>query len=325
MTAAQMTPASVLTPLVDKVKALPKVALLVGGALLVALVVALALWNRAPDYKVLFTNLSDRDGGAIVTALNQMNVPYRFEQGSAALMVPAEKVHETRLALASQGLPRGGSVGFELLDKAQFGASQFTEQVNYQRALEGELARSIEAVQAVESARVHLAIPRQSIFVRERQAPTASVLLPLFPGRTLDDAQVAAVAHLVSSSVPELTVPNISIVDQYGRLLSLPGGEGRGMDAGQFRRVRDIEQAYAQRIEAILTPLLGPGNVRAQVSAQVDFSRREETSEVYRPNQEPGQAAVRSRQTSESAENGAGPAQGVPGALSNEPPRDPVV
>lgn len=324
MSPTSTMPAGALNPLLDKIKSVPKVALMVGGALLVALIIALALWNRAPEYKVLFTNLSERDGGAIMGALNQMNVPYRFAEGSAALMVPADKVHETRLALASQGLPRGGSVGFELLDDSKFGVSQFTEQVNFQRALEGELARSIEAVQAVQSARVHLAMPKQSVFVRNRQAPSASVLLNLFPGRTLDDTQVAAVAHLVSSSVPDLTVANISIVDQYGRLLSLPEGEGRGMDAGQMRQVRDIEQSYAQRIEALLTPLLGPGNARAQVSAELDFSRREETSEVYRPNEDPNQAAIRSRQTSESLQRGPGLAQGVPGALTNQPPVDPV-
>lgn len=317
-------PAGALNPLLDKIKSLPKAALIVGGALLVAVVIAVALWNRAPEYKVLFTNLNERDGGAIMGALNQMNVPYRFSEGSAALMVPADKVHETRLALASQGLPRGGSVGFELLDDSKFGVSQFTEQVNFQRALEGELARSIEAVQSVQSARVHLAMPKQSVFVRNRQAPSASVLLNLFSGRTLDEAQVAAIAHLVSSSVPDLTVANISIVDQYGRLLSLPQGEGRGMDAGQTRQVRDIEQSYAQRIEALLTPLLGPGNARAQVSAELDFSRREETSEVYRPNEDPNQAAIRSRQTSESLQRGPGAAQGVPGALTNQPPVDPV-
>lgn len=315
---------NVFAPVLERVKTLPKVALLVAGAAVVALLVALALWSREPEYKVLFANLSERDGGAIMAALNQMNVPYRFQDGSAALLVPANRVHETRLSLASQGLPRGGSVGFELLDDSKFGASQFTEQVNFQRALEGELARSIEAVQVVQSARVHLAIPRQSLFMRNRQEPTASVLLNLYPGRAMDDSQVAAIAHLVSSSVPELTVQNISVVDQYGRLLSLPAGEGRGMDAGQFQRVRDIEHTYAQRIEAILTPLLGPGNARAQVSAEMDFSRREETQEVYRPNEEPGQAAIRSRQTSDALQQGGGLPQGVPGALTNQPPVDPV-
>ncbi|MCK9512038.1 MAG: flagellar M-ring protein FliF [Pigmentiphaga sp.] len=316
-------PAS-LAPLIDRIRALPRLTLIVGAALAVALVAAALLWSRDPGYQVLFTNLNERDGGAIIAALTQMNVPYQFQAGSGALMVPAARVHETRLSLAAQGLPRGGSVGFELLDESQFGASQFTEQVNYQRALEGELARSIESIQAVESARVHLAIPRQSLFVRDRQPPTASVLVHLYPGRVLDPAQVAAIAHLVSASVPDLAVPNISIVDQYGRLLSTQDADGRGMDASQLRQVRDIEQVYAQRIEAILTPLVGPGNARAQVAAELDFTRREETSETYRPNQLPGQAAVRSQQIHLSRQTGTELPQGIPGALSNQPPLDPV-
>lgn len=315
-----MNTTAALNPLLDRVRSAPRALLLVGAAMLVAVIVAFALWSRGPEYRVLFANLAERDGGAIVAALNQMNVPYRFADGSAALMVPAERVHETRLALAAQGLPRGGSVGFELLDNAKFGASQFTEQVNFQRALEGELARSIASVQSVREARVHLALPRQSMFVRDRQPPSASVMLQLYPGRALDDAQVAAIAHLVSASVPDLNIANISIVDQFGRLLSLPAGEGRGADPAEFRRIREIERAYAQRIESILVPLLGPGNAHAQVTADVDFSRREETSEAYRPNQGPDQAAVRSRQSSDSLQNGTLGAQGVPGALTNQPP-----
>src|SRR5690606_11508218 len=189
--------------------------------------------------------------------------------------------HETRLQLASQGLPRGGSVGFELLDNARFGASQFAEQISYQRGLEGELARSIQAMHSVESARVHLAMPRQSLFVRERQAPTASVLLNLYPGRSVSDSQVSAIAWLVSASVPELTVDNVSIVDQTGRLLSAPGGAGRGMDADQLRYVRELEQRTVERILSLLNPLVGYGNVHAQATAEVDFSQREQTSEVY--------------------------------------------
>ncbi|GAA5234009.1 flagellar basal-body MS-ring/collar protein FliF [Verticiella sediminum] len=319
-----MNAGSTLEPLLARLRAAPRFALIGIAALVVALLVALALWSRSPDYRVLFADLSERDGGAIVAALGQMNVPYRFADGSAAIMVPAERVHETRLALASQGLPRGGSVGFELLDQGKFGASQFTEQVNFQRALEGELARSIESINAVESARVHLALPRQSMFLRERQPPTASVMLQLYPGRTLDESQVAAIGHLVSASVPELSVSNISVVDQFGRLLSLPGSDGRGAGTAEFRRVRDIEQSYVQRIESILTPILGPGNARAQVTAEVDFSRREETVEVYRPNQEPGQAAIRSQQTSESVQYGNAMPQGIPGALTNQPPANPA-
>lgn len=307
-------------PVLERVRALPKPVLLGAAAALVAVIVAVVMWSSEPKYKVLFSNLDDRDGGAIVTALGTMNVPYRYNENGTALLVPADRVYDARLQLASQGLPRGGSVGFELMDNARFGASQFAEQINYQRGLEGELARSIEAMNTVQHARVHLAMPRQSLFVRERQAPTASVLLNLYPGRSLSDAQVSAISWLVASSVPELTAESVSIVDQNGRLLSAPLGEGRGMDADQLRFVREIEQRTVERILTILNPLVGPGNVHAQATADVDFSRREETSEVYRPNQEPGQAAVRSQQTSDSTQRGVGPAQGVPGALSNQAP-----
>lgn len=309
-------------PVLERVRALPKPVLIGAAAALVAVIVAVAMWSSEPKYKVLFSNLDDRDGGAIVTALGTMNVPYRYNENGTALLVPADRVYDARLQLASQGLPRGGSVGFELMDNARFGASQFAEQINYQRGLEGELARSIEAMHTVQHARVHLAMPRQSLFVRERQAPTASVLLNLYPGRSLSDAQVSAISWLVASSVPELTAESVSIVDQNGRLLSSPLGEGRGMDADQLRFVREIEQRTVERILTILNPLVGPGNVHAQATADVDFSRREETSEVYRPNQEPGQAAVRSQQTSDSTQRGVGPAQGVPGALSNQAPAD---
>lgn len=307
-------------PVLEKIRALPKPVLLGAAAALVALIVAVAMWSSEPNYKVLFSNLDDRDGGAIVTALGTMNVPYKYNDTGTALLVPADRVYDARLQLASQGLPRGGSVGFELMDNARFGASQFAEQINYQRGLEGELARSIESMHTVQHARVHLAMPRQSLFVRERQPPTASVLLNVYPGRSLSDAQVSAISWLVASSVPELTAENVSIVDQNGRLLSAPTGEGRGMDADQMRMVRETEQRTVERILTILNPLVGPGNVHAQASAEMDFSRREETSEVYRPNQEPGQAAIRSQQTSESNQRGINPAQGVPGALSNQPP-----
>lgn len=307
-------------PVLEKIRALPKPVLLGAAAALVALIVAVAMWSSEPKYKVLFSNLDDRDGGAIVTALGTMNVPYKYNDTGTALLVPADRVYDARLQLASQGLPRGGSVGFELMDNARFGASQFAEQINYQRGLEGELARSIESMHTVQHARVHLAMPRQSLFVRERQPPTASVLLNVYPGRSLSDAQVSAISWLVASSVPELTAENVSIVDQNGRLLSAPTGEGRGMDADQMRMVRETEQRTVERILTILNPLVGPGNVHAQASAEMDFSRREETSEVYRPNQEPGQAAIRSQQTSESNQRGINPAQGVPGALSNQPP-----
>jgi flagellar M-ring protein FliF len=307
-------------PMLERLRTVPKPLLIGTAAAVVAIIIAAVMWGRDPNYKVLFSNLDDRDGGAIVAALNQMNVPYRFNETGTAILVPGEKVYDARLQLAGQGLPRGGSVGFELMDNARFGASQFTEQINYQRGLEGELARSIESMNAVQHARVHLALPRQTLFVRDRRPPTASVILTLYPGRSIGDSQVSAISWLVASSVPDLTITNVSIVDQNGRLLSSPSGEGRGMDADQMRFVRETEQRTVERILAILNPLVGPGNVHAQASADVDFSRREETSEVYRPNQEPGQSAVRSQQTNDSQQLGINPAQGVPGALSNQPP-----
>jgi flagellar M-ring protein FliF len=290
---------------------------------IVALIVVAAMWLQAPSYKVLFSNVEDRDGGAIVNALTALKVPYKLGDTGNTILVPADRVHEARLQLAQQGLPRNGHAGFELLDQNRFGASQFAEQVNYQRALEGELANSVKSLNAVQDARVHLALPRESLFVRDRQPPTASVLVNLYPGRTLSESQVSAISWLVSSSVPHLTADHVSVVDQNGRMLSLPAGEA-GMENTRRDLINDIEQRTMQRILTLLTPLVGSGNVRAQVSADVDFSQREQTSEVYRPNQKPGQAAVRSEQTSSSMQNGVDPAQGIPGALTNQPPANPV-
>ncbi|AQS50357.1 flagellar M-ring protein FliF [Paenalcaligenes hominis] len=310
-------------PGLDFLRNLPRTAQIAGAAGVVALVLVAALWSRAPDYNVLFSNLDDKDGGAIVTALGQMNVPYQFSDNGSAILIPKERVHEVRMQLASQGLPRGGNVGFELLDQARFGASQFTEQVTYQRALEGELASSISAVHAVQDARVHLAIPRESLFVRDRQAPTASVLLTLYSGRSLSESQVSAIQWLVSSSVPSLSADNVSVVDQDGRLLTAPSGQA-GANSAQRDFTTDIEHRAVQRIMTLLNPLLGTGNVRAQVSADIDFSAREHTSEVYRPNQKPGEAAVRSEQSSVALNNTATNPEGVPGALTNQPPLNPV-
>lgn len=306
-------------PALEKLSHLPKPVLIGAAAAVIAVVVVLLLLGRAPAYGLLFSNLEDRDGGAIVTALTQMNVPYQFSESGSAILVPKDKVHEVRLQLAGQGLPRGGGVGFELMDNTRFGASQFTEQITYQRALEGELANTIQAVHAVKTARVHLAIPRESLFVRERQAPTASVLLTLQQARTLSAGQVAAITWLVSSSVPNLSAENVSVIDQNGRLLTSPTGEA-GVDGTQRSFVHDVEQRTVQRIMTLLTPLVGAGNVRAQASAEVDFSQREQTSEVYRPNQTPGEAAVRSEQTSASVQSRVQPPEGIPGALTNQPP-----
>lgn len=318
MTAAVALPGR-SAEVLERLKANPKLPLMLAGAALAAAIAVGVLWSRSPDYKVLYSNLSERDGGAVLQSLQQMNVPYKFAEGGGAVMVPAEKVHEIRLRLASQGLPKSGTTGMELMDNQKFGISQFAEQVNYQRGLEGELARSIESIAAVQSARVHLAIPKPTLFVRERQKPTASIVLQLHPGRAIDEGQVAAISHLVSSSVPELTPKSISIVDQHGNLLSNTGNE-RMLDATQLKYVNALEQNYLKRIEAILTPIVGKDNVRAQVTADVDFSIVEHTDESYKPNQDPTRTAIRSQQTSESTQQGATPPGGVPGALSNQPP-----
>jgi len=304
--------------LLEKVKANPRLPMMLGGAALVAAIAVGVMWSRAPDYKVLYSNLSERDGGAVIQSLQQMNVPYKFAEGGGAVMVPAEKVHETRLRLAGQGLPKSGTTGMELMDNQKFGISQFAEQVNYQRGLEGELARSIESIGAVQAARVHLAIPKPTLFVRERQKPTASVVLQLYPGRAIDEGQVAAITHLVSSSVPELTPKSISIVDQHGNLLS--GNSDRSLDATQLKFVQQVEQNYVKRVESILVPILGKDNVHAQVTADVDFSSVEHTDESFKPNQDPTNAAIRSQQVSESNTQNSAPVGGVPGALSNQPP-----
>ena len=294
--------------------------LMIGLAAIVSLVAAAWMWGQSSDYRVLYTNLSDRDGGAIIGSLQQMNVPYKFADGGGALLVPAGQVHEMRLRLAGQGLPKGGLVGFELMETQKLGTSQFQEQVNYQRALEGELARSIQALSAVQTARVHLAISKPSVFVREQQKPSASVMLNLHPGRTLDATQVSAIVHLVSSSIPDLPVKNVNIIDQSGNLLTTQVGSELGLAPGQLKYLHEVEHSFVKRIEAIITPISGQGNVLAQVTADMDFTLSENVAEIYTPNQSaPG--AMRSQQLSESGSGGAAAsASGVPGALSNQPP-----
>ncbi|KPQ22312.1 MULTISPECIES: flagellar basal-body MS-ring/collar protein FliF [unclassified Halomonas] len=298
----------------------PIVALLIAGAASIAVVAALMMWASSPDYRVLYNNLDEADGGRIITELDGRGVPYRFSENGQALMVPSDQVHPLRLYLAEQGLPQGGNVGLELMDNQAFGVSQFAEQVNYQRGLEGELSRSIESLGPVEGVRVHLSMAKPSVFIRDREPAKASVVLTLLPGRVLGDGQVSAIVHMVSSSVPELSPEDVSVVDQNGRLLSADSGGNNDLDGSQLEYLAEVESSYQRRIEHILAPILGEENVRAQVAAQVDFSQREETSERYGPNQPPNEAAVRSRQLSLSLDGEDPLGTGIPGALSNTPP-----
>lgn len=316
---ATATPQNKTVEWVNRLRANPKIPLMVAGAAAVAILVAMVLWAKSPDYRTLFSNLSDQDGGAIVTQLTQMNVPYRFADNGGALEVPADKVHELRLRLAQLGLPKGGAVGFELLDQEKFGISQFSEQVNYQRALEGELSRTIETLGPVKSTRVHLAMPKPSLFVREQKSPSASITVNLEPGRALDEGQISAVVHLVSSAVAGLPPGNVTVVDQGGHLLTQSNTSARDLNDAQLKYTADVESRVQRRIEAILGPIVGNGNVHAQVTAQVNFDNKEQTDEQYRPNGDPNQAAIRSRQVSENDQVGSPYPGGVPGALSNTP------
>jgi flagellar M-ring protein FliF len=298
-----------------------RILMMIGAAAVIALMVGVWMWSQKVEYRVLFSNFSDRDGGAIVASLQQMNVPYKFSDSGAAILVPETVVHEARLKLAAQGLPKGGNVGFELMENQKLGISQFLEQVNFQRALEGELARSIESLDSVAGARVHLALPKSSVFVRDQQKPTASVILNLRAGRVLDNEQVSAIVHLVASSVPELPPKNVTIIDQNGNLLSSDAKKANssGLDPTQLKYVQDVQTDIVKRVESIVSPIVGLGNVRAEATADIDFSRTEQAAEVYKPNQAPNTAAVRSQQSAETS-NGGQSASGVPGALSNQPP-----
>ena len=298
-----------------------KILLLVSLAAIVALVVATSTWLKHADYRILFSNISERDGGAIIAALDQMNVPYKFSDSGGAVLIPGGKVHEVRLRLASQGLPKSGGVGFELMENQKFGISQFAEQVNYQRGLEGELSRTIQSIGAVQSARVHLAIPKPSVFVREELKPSASVLLNLYPGRMLEPSQIAGIQNLVAASVPNLAFSAVTLIDQSGAMLSQLKSKLMevGLDPTQIRYVREIEANAIKRVDDILSPIVGQGNARVQIAADVDFSQSEQTAETHRPNTTPPDVSIRSQQTSESA-SATPSAQGIPGALSNQPP-----
>ena len=298
--------------------------LAIGVALLVVVAIVGVVMGRQAEWRVLYANLADKDGGAIVAQLSTMNVPYKYADGGGAILVPSDRVYDTRLRLASLGLPKGSVAGFEMMESNRFGMTQFQERLTFQRGLEGELTRSIQALSSVQSARVHLALPNQNGFFREQQKPSASILVSLHPGSTLDRAQLAGIIHLVASSVPELLPAAVSVLDDTGKLLSAQtgGADGSGVDAQQLQYVQQLEQLYSRRILEILEPVVGRKNVKAQVSAEIDFSQTESTSESHKPNQTSDSGSVRSQQVVESNNGGGASAapSGVPGATSNQPP-----
>ena len=300
----------------------PLVMLAIGGAALAVIALALTFGGPRSDYKVLFAGLSDKDGGAVIAQLSQMNVPYRMNEGGNAILVPATQVHEVRMKLGLQGLPRAGTTGYELLDAPKFGQTQAGENVAIKRAIEGELMRTISSLSAVQNARVLLAMPASNGFFRDQQKPSASVVVSLHPGRSLDAAQLAGIVHLVSASVPELSPKAVSVVDGNGTLLTQqdPAAGLGGLDAQQLKYVQQIEGSLQRRVFELLEPVMGRENLRVSVTADVDFSESLQVSEQYRPNQGNEPAAVRSQQTSESTGGNTAPPGGIPGAQANQPP-----
>jgi len=292
--------------------------LLLGIAAAVAIGIGIVMWSRAPNFSLLYANLDDKDAAQVVQALQTANVDYQLGNGGTTIFVNAGELSQTRLKLASLGLPRGSGAAGGMTGDAQnpFGMSEMAEKARYQQLLETDLASTIATLQSVKSARVHLALPKGSAFIRDRSEASASVMLALYPGRQLDASQVGAVVHLVAASVPELDPRRVSVIDQAGQLLTSmdPTSEAAIGDA-RLRLVRQMETGFAGRIEELLAPLVGAGHVRAQVVAQMDFTETEKTSENF----DPQRTTLRSEQSASERRVDA-PAAGVPGALSNQPP-----
>ncbi|MGD9601972.1 MAG: flagellar basal-body MS-ring/collar protein FliF [Gammaproteobacteria bacterium] len=305
----QTSPAAILRQLV----------VMLGIAASVALGVYVVMWAREPSYTLLYTDLSERDLSQVADALKTTQIPYQIEAGAGSILVDAGKADEARMKLAAAGLPKGGARGFELLEQQEkFGTSQFLERARYQHAIEGELSRSIARIDNVRGARVHLALPAESVFARHRKSPSASVIIDLYPGRGLDPQQIDAITHLVAASVPNLPAGRVTIVDSRGNLLMSENADKEmAITAQRYDYARRLEQSYIERIEQILAPLVGPDGVRAQVNADLDFTISEQTRESFNPDL----PAVRSERLLEEERSGNGPG-GVPGALSNSPPAD---
>ena len=305
-----------------KLPASRQAVLLVALAACIASVIGIVLWARTPDLQPAVRQpRGARRRRRWSRRSRKPPFPYRLDAATGALRVPSTAVHEARMKLAAEGLPKGSGSGLEMLGQEPgFGVSSFMENARYQHAVEGELVRTIGAMAGVQQARVHLAIPERSVFVRDRDKPTASVMLQLYRGRTLDDGQVAAIVHLVSSSVPDLAAARVTVVDQAGNLLTRPAGQGGLNRSGeQYDYARRLEQDYVRRIEDLLAAVVGPGGVRAKVSAEVDFEVTERTREEYQPER----AVLRSSQeeSSPKAPTGGAASGGVPGTLSNQPPQ----
>jgi flagellar M-ring protein FliF len=296
-----------------------QIGLMFGLAASAAIGMALALWLMVDkDFKPLYSSLDRVNSTSIIEVLDSNSIDYRIDNRSGALLVDADQIHQARLSLASAGMPSDRNIGFELLDEEQpLGTSQFMENARYRRSLEGELARTISSIAAVRSARVHLAIPKSTVFLRDKREPRASVFIEAFQGRSVGEEQVRAVANLVVSSVPELSLSNVTVVDQRGNLLSDFDSDPKYAEAArQIEYTRQIESDLLQRVNGLLAPIVGDQKFRAEVSIDLDFTQVEQAAEIYNPDL----PAIRSEQTTSERSQLAGNSSGVPGALSNQPP-----
>ena len=290
-----------------------------GLAAVLALGVGITLWSIKPEFSPLYANLSQSDTGMVADALRASNIPFRIDASSGMVLVANDKVSEAKIILASEGLPQSGGTGFEVLnEKSSLGTSQFMETARYQHALEIELSRTIGGMRNIDNARVHIAMPKHSVFVRNRGVTSASVMVKLMPGRVLEPGQAESITHLVASSVPYLETSNVTIVDQWGQLLSSTGNDDViAQSTKQLRYKKELEQNYAKRIEELLTPIYGINKIKAQVNADIEFAKSESAEELFDPDTQ----QVRSEQISDQRNEGSlSAALGIPGALSNQPP-----
>ncbi|MDP5056013.1 MAG: flagellar basal-body MS-ring/collar protein FliF [Marinomonas hwangdonensis] len=302
----------------NKLTVIRQLALMVGLAASIAIGLSAVLWTSGPDYKPVLSSITDYNADQIVEILNVNNIPFKLDQNTGALLVESDFYHQARLKLAGSGIVSDNIVGMEIMDQEQgLGTSQFVENTRYRRGLEGELSRTISSLQSIKSARVHLALPKESVFVRDTRKPSASVFLELYPGRRLDRSQVEAIVNLVASSISQLSDKDVTVVDQRGTLLSEKDTDSELSVAGkQFDYARKVEDVLLQRVNSILGPVVGQGRFRAEVSADVDFTAVEKTAEQYNPDL----LALRSEQTLRENRNAGANTGGIPGALTNQPP-----
>ena len=297
---------------------LRQVGLMVTLAASVAIGFAIVMWMQGEDYRPLYGRMDNLDAANVVDVLEQNQINFKVDENSGAILVATEDVHMARLKLAEFGLPSSPAQGFELMDKEQpLGTSQFVENTRYQRSIEGELARTITSITSIRSARVHLAIPKKTVFVRDAANPTASVFVEVFAGRSVDPAQVKAIMNLVASSVPGMKMADVTVVDQHGNLIST--GEDSTellLAAKQHQYSQEIENSVIKRINGILEPVVGGGKFRAEVSADIDFTAIEQAAETFNPDL----PAIRSEQTLNETRRAGDVAAGIPGALTNQPP-----